>query len=97
MIYSPADALGGKRKKIKSVKAVADQVSAVSSGIINGTPMLDLPYTEDSQAMTDMSIAMTGSSPVVEIQGTVEHRPSVGTGSALLDPGAEKQASAASA
>lgn len=64
------------KKKIKSVKAVLkDQVSAVSVGIINGTPMLDLPYTEDSQAMTDMNIAMTGNGQFIEIQGTAEHRP----------------------
>ena len=37
--------------------------------------MLDLPYVEDSQAMTDMNVAMTGSGDFVEIQGTAEHRP----------------------
>ena len=37
--------------------------------------MLDLPYTEDSQAMTDMNIAMTGNGQFIEIQGTAEHRP----------------------
>lgn len=65
-----------KNKKIKAGKKVlTDQVSAVSVGIINGTPMLDLPYVEDSQAMTDMNVAMTGSGDFVEIQGTAEHRP----------------------
>ena len=43
--------------------------------MINGTPMLDLPYVEDSQAMTDMNVAMTGSGNFIEIQGTAEHRP----------------------
>ena len=47
----------------------------VSVGVINGTPMLDLPYIEDSQAMTDMNVAMTGSGQFIEIQGTAEHRP----------------------
>ena len=37
--------------------------------------MLDLPYIEDSQAMTDMNVAMTGSGTFIEIQGTAEHRP----------------------
>ena len=37
--------------------------------------MLDLPYIEDSQAMTDMNVAMTGSGEFIEIQGTAEHRP----------------------
>ncbi len=62
--------------KIRSVERVLkDSVSAVSVGVINGTPMLDLPYIEDSQAMTDMNVAMTGSGDFVEIQGTAEHRP----------------------
>lgn len=65
-----------RNKKIKAGKKVlTDQVSAVSVGIINGTPMLDLPYVEDSQAMTDMNVAMTGSGNFIEIQGTAEHRP----------------------
>ncbi len=47
--------------KIKSVKNVLlDSVSAVSVGVIDGEPMLDLPYVEDSRAMTDMNVAMTG-------------------------------------
>ncbi|RBP97426.1 ribonuclease PH [Bifidobacterium aemilianum] len=56
-------------------KVLKDAVSAVSVGVINGTPMLDLPYIEDSQAMTDMNVAMTGSGDFIEIQGTAEHRP----------------------
>lgn len=62
--------------KIKSVKNVLlDSVSAVSVGVIDGEPMLDLPYAEDSRAMTDMNVAMTGSGKFIEIQGTAEHRP----------------------
>ncbi|RFD77237.1 ribonuclease PH [Gardnerella vaginalis] len=65
-----------KHKHIRSAKNVLkDSVSAVSVGVINGTPMLDLPYVEDSQAMTDMNVAMTGSGNFIEIQGTAEHRP----------------------
>lgn len=56
-------------------RVLRDCVSAVSVGIVNGTPMLDLPYPEDSTAMTDMNIAMTGSGAFVELQGTAEHRP----------------------
>ena len=56
-------------------RVLKDAVSAVSVGVINGTPMLDLPYIEDSQAMTDMNVAMTGSGDFIEIQGTAEHRP----------------------
>ena len=47
-------------------------MSAVSVGL-SGTPMLDLPYIEDSQTMTDMNVAMTGSAPS-SIQGC-KHRP----------------------
>ena len=62
-----------KHKHIRSAKNVLkDSVSAVSVGVINGTPM---PYVEDSQAMTDMNVAMTGSGNFIEIQGTAEHRP----------------------
>ncbi|MBB2955462.1 ribonuclease PH [Bifidobacterium commune] len=65
-----------KNKRIRSAeKVLKDQISAVSVGIIDGTPMLDLPYIEDSQAMTDMNVAMTGSGGFIEIQGTAEHRP----------------------
>ena len=61
---------------IKSAdKAIKDVVSAVSVGVIDGTPMLDLPYVEDSQAMTDMNVAMTGRGEFMELQGTAEHRP----------------------
>lgn len=61
---------------IKSAdRVLKDVVSAVSVGVIDGTPMLDLPYPEDSRAMTDMNVAMTGSGTFIEIQGTAEHRP----------------------
>lgn len=56
-------------------RVLKDCVSAVSVGVINGTPMLDLPCIEDSQAMTDMNVAMTGAGAFIEIQGTAEHRP----------------------
>ena len=46
-----------RNRKIKRAdKVLKDCVSAVSVGVINGTPMLDLPYIEDSQAMTDMNV-----------------------------------------
>ena len=65
-----------KHHHIRSAKKVlTDCVSAVSVGVISGTPMLDLPYVEDSAAMTDMNVAMTGSGAFIELQGTAEHRP----------------------
>lgn len=73
-----ADALAWAEKKkiIRSARrALTDQVSAISVGIIDGTPMLDLPYVEDSRAMTDMNVAMTGSGAFIEVQGTAEGKP----------------------
>ena len=65
-----------KHKHIRSAdRVIKDSVSAVSVGVIDGKPMLDLPYIEDSKAMTDMNVAMTGSGEFIEIQGTAEHRP----------------------
>jgi ribonuclease PH len=49
-----------------------DTVSAVSVGIIEGVPCLDLDYEEDSSAQVDMNIVMTGSNKLVEVQGTAE-------------------------
>lgn len=48
-------------------------VAAVSVGIVDGVPMLDLPYVEDVRADTDMNVVMTGSGAFVEVQGTAEH------------------------
>ena len=54
---------------------LTDSVSAISVGIIDGTPMLDLPYTEDVRAETDMNVVVTGSGKFVEVQGTAEGAP----------------------
>jgi ribonuclease PH len=51
---------------------VNDFLAAVSVGMVEGVPILDLEYVEDSQAEVDMNIAMTGSGRYVEIQGTGE-------------------------
>ena len=50
-------------------------VAAVSVGIIDGTPMLDLCYEEDSRAEVDMNVVMTESGKLIEIQGTAEDKP----------------------
>jgi len=54
---------------------LTDSVSAVSVGIIDGVPMLDLPYEEDVRAETDMNVVVTGSGGFVEVQGTAERAP----------------------
>jgi ribonuclease PH len=54
---------------------IRDFVAAVSVGIVQGTPMLDLEYTEDSACDTDMNVVMTGAGGFVEVQGTAEGVP----------------------
>ncbi|MBQ0958308.1 ribonuclease PH [Ideonella sp. 4Y11] len=54
---------------------IRDQVAAISVGIVQGTPLLDLEYTEDSACDTDMNVVMTGSGGFVEVQGTAEGVP----------------------
>ncbi len=54
---------------------VTDYVAATSVGIVDGTPMLDLAYTEDSSAEVDMNIVKTGGGLYIEVQGTAEALP----------------------
>ncbi len=54
---------------------LSDQVAAVSCGIVDGAPVLDLDYDEDSRAQTDANFVMTASGGIVEIQGTAEESP----------------------
>ena len=54
---------------------ILTQVSAVSAGVVNGRPVLDLNYIEDSGCDTDMNVVMTGEGAFVEIQGTAEGAP----------------------
>ncbi|MES2980532.1 MAG: ribonuclease PH [Pseudomonadota bacterium] len=51
---------------------IRDHVAAISVGIVGGTPLLDLEYTEDSACDTDMNVVMTGAGNFVEVQGTAE-------------------------
>ena len=55
-----------------SASPIRDFVAAVSVGIVQGTPLLDLEYTEDSSCDTDMNVVMTGAGGFVEVQGTAE-------------------------
>ena len=54
---------------------VRDHVAAVSVGIYNGAPVLDLEYPEDSNCDTDMNVVMIGAGGIVEVQGTAEGEP----------------------
>ena len=51
------------------------RIAAVSVGIVNKEPCLDLPYVEDSIAEVDMNIVMTDDGRFIEVQGTAEHAP----------------------
>jgi ribonuclease PH len=51
---------------------IKDNVAAISVGIYNGTPVLDLDYAEDSACDTDMNVVMTGNNGIIEVQGTAE-------------------------
>jgi ribonuclease PH len=53
-------------------RALTDTISAVSVGVVDGTPLLDLDYSEDSNAEVDMNVAMTGDGRLVEVQATAE-------------------------
>ena len=55
-----------------TVSPITDHVAAISVGIVRGTPLLDLEYTEDSGCDTDMNVVMTGAGNFVEVQGTAE-------------------------
>jgi ribonuclease PH len=55
--------------------ALTDSVSAVSVGIVDSTPLLDLCYEEDVRAQTDMNVVVTGDGRFVEVQGTAEQEP----------------------
>ena len=57
---------------VLSKDPIKDHVAAISVGIVEGTPLLDLEYTEDSACDTDMNVVMTGAGHFVEVQGTAE-------------------------
>jgi ribonuclease PH len=64
----------GEQKALKGNPLIGS-VAAVSVGIIDGEPRLDLPYEEDVRADTDMNVVMTGDGRFIEVQGTAEQQP----------------------
>lgn len=71
-------AIAGMRKKAlieADVNPIISPVAAVSVGMFQGTPVLDLDYAEDSDAETDMNVVMTRDGGIIEIQGTAEKTP----------------------
>jgi ribonuclease PH len=71
-----ADAVAGLLAAGKLAESpLTDSIAAVSVGVVQGVPVLDLDYAEDSDCDTDMNVVMTGSGGMVEVQGTAEGAP----------------------
>ena len=69
-------ALAEAVKQINSPRPILrDSVAAISVGVVDGTPVLDLDYKEDSTAEVDMNVIMTGAGKFIEVQGTAEGAP----------------------
>lgn len=64
-----------KARSMIRANVMRDNVAAISCGIYNGTPVLDLDYAEDSEAQTDANFVMTGDGRIIEVQGTAEREP----------------------
>jgi ribonuclease PH len=62
-------------QKLLTAIPLTGQVAAVSCGLFNGTPVLDLDYAEDSNAQADANFVLTGTGGIIEIQGTAEKEP----------------------
>jgi ribonuclease PH len=58
-----------------SAHPLTEPCAAVSVGIVDGVPLLDLPYVEDVRAEVDMNVVMTGGGRIIEVQGTAEGQP----------------------
>src|SRR5262249_26582953 len=64
-----------RKMNILTKNPLKDQVAAVSCGVWEGTPVLDLDYAEDSKADADANFVLTGAGGIVEVQGTAEREP----------------------
>ncbi len=64
-----------RSRSIITTNPLRDHVAAISCGIAQGAPVLDLDYAEDSTAETDANFVMTGAGGIVEVQGTAEGKP----------------------
>jgi ribonuclease PH len=62
-------------RSMVTTNPLKDHVAAISCGVAQGVPVLDLDYLEDSSAETDANFVMTGSGGLVEVQGTAEGKP----------------------
>jgi ribonuclease PH len=70
------DAIASIRGELPANRPVLKQsIAAVSVGVFEGVPLLDLDYSEDSRAEVDLNVVMTGAGEFIEVQGTAESRP----------------------
>ncbi|QDT65725.1 ribonuclease PH [Calycomorphotria hydatis] len=70
-----ADAIASIPQEELNGPVLKDSIAAISVGIVDGQPVLDLDYVEDSQAEVDLNVVMSGSGDFVEVQGTAEGEP----------------------
>lgn len=72
-----SDAVGwlGERGLVSGGTVLRDSIAAISVGVVDGEPRLDLNYEEDVRAETDMNVVMTGGGSYIEVQGTAEGAP----------------------
>ena len=63
------------QNKLKDHRAIKKHVAAISIGLFNDQPILDLDYSEDSSAETDLNLVMDEDNGIIEIQGTAEEKP----------------------
>lgn len=61
-----------KEREMIESSPILRSVAAISVGLIDGQPLLDLPYSEDANAWVDMNVVMTGDGDLIEVQGTAE-------------------------
>ncbi|ANJ71800.1 ribonuclease PH [Ralstonia insidiosa] len=73
--HDAISAMRAKGQLPEGAQPIRDFVAAVSVGVVDGVPVLDLDYPEDSACDTDMNVVMTGSGGFVEVQGTAEGTP----------------------
>lgn len=73
--HDAISAMRAKGQLAEGAQPIRDFVAAVSVGVVDGVPVLDLDYPEDSACDTDMNVVMTGAGGFVEVQGTAEGTP----------------------
>ncbi len=74
-LYDAVEWMRSEKLLTSSEKVLTDSVSAISVGVVDGEPLLDLCYEEDVRAETDMNVVMTGDGRFIEVQGTAEGAP----------------------